>query len=648
MPTPIPITDFSGGELTPRMRGRTEAPLYLKGLNYSKNYTSIPFGGITRRPGTWRIDEITSDFTGGSDALMIPYPSSTQDDVMLVVWQNASDDICLLPIIFDSPITVGTKRTLANPYPGEVNNKTKWARVPGSSEIFLAGELIKPFTITNGATTDSWTIAFSDYALPAWDQSEYYAPGDLVSYSSSNYIAIENSTDHEANVGVLPTETDYWDAYGGPIEPGFIVNATGTDAEKATWYPSCVVSWMGRIIYAGSQVEPTALWGSGVRQYGYFVLGLNDSSPFKHTLSSSDSGQIHWLVSGDVLVAGTGTAEFVISGNQFGITPSSIQVATQTAHGSSPVQPVLFNEQILFSKSDKQQIYGLSYTDALARFYARHLSSVADHIHKSQISAWAMTRSPRPSLLSITGDGRIVQMIYDKEMQQTAFYPWETDGASFVSIGTLPNDDGEDRIVAIVKRGTEYYVELFNWIDYAYHETASIGSSNDYKYGMYLDSATEITISEDADGFYASGLSAYEGETIDLVIGNAPHASQVVDSGIVRLDHNGDFGYAGYGYESVGQTMNMPPAMITKRINQFGIRFIDTVGGLVGPSYEEMETIIFRDGVSYYDTELELFSGDQIVDNVGGFDRETYIWFSQNQPLPQTILQIVAWTERYE
>ena len=165
---------------------------------------------------------------------------------------------------------------------------------------------------------------------------------------------------------------------------------------------------------------------------------------------------------------------------------------------------------------------------------------------------------------------------------------------------------------------------------------------------MYLDSAKEISISEDSEGFYASGLSDYEGETVDVVVGNAPHASRKVTGGKIRLDHDGDFGYIGYNYESVGQTMNIPPSMLVKRINQFGIRFIDTVGGKIGPSYDEMETIIFRDGESFFDTALSLFSGDHIVDNVGGFDRDIYIWFAQSQPLPQTILQIVAWTERYE
>jgi hypothetical protein len=202
--------------------------------------------------------------------------------------------------------------------------------------------------------------------------------------------------------------------------------------------------------------------------------------------------------------------------------------------------------------------------------------------------------------------------------------------------------------VVVTKRDTSFFVEVFHWIDFAYHSTSPNGSSNTFSYGMYLDSATEITVKEDANGYYADGLSAYEGETLDVCLGNSPHPSKTVTSGVIRLDYDADIGYVGYNYESLMKTMNVPPSMLTKRINQYGIRFIDSVGCLVGPEYDELEEVIFREGDVNYDEAIPLFNGDFIVDNVGGFDRDLHIWVSQNAPSPQTILQIVAWLERYE
>jgi len=652
MPTPVTISDFSAGELSPRMRGRIDAPIYMKGLETSYNYTSLPFGGITRRPGTWFIDDITASLDAVDTILMIPYPNTTFEDVVVLLYQDSSDDIKILPVIFGTSITVGTSDTLANTFPGVVNADTKWARVDGELKIYCAADNVRPFTIQGGATSDSWTIDWTTYDIADWDRNYYYDTGLAAKYSASNYVAKDTSSEAEANVGILPTNTTYWASYAGSnTTPDFMFNAAleSTDADRGPWYPSCVSVWMGRLIYGGSEKEPMALWGSGIRQYEYFVMGINDNSPWKHTLSATDSGRIHSITAGDVLMLSTGTNDIIIAGGPFGITPTSIQIQTKTSHGSCPLQPLLFNEQIMFSKPDRQQVYGMSYMDAIGRYYAQNLSQAADHIHKTEIKSWTLVRNPRTAILSVTGDGRIIEMIYDRAQQQVAYYPWAMErDREILSVGTLPSDGQEDRVVVVVKDGTSYSVEVFHWKDFSLHDNPPTGSVETYAYGMYLDMATEIEILEDTEGFYATGLTDYEGLTVDIVVDNAPHPPKLVTSGVVRLDHDGDFGYVGFNYESYAKSMNIPPSMLVKRINQFGIRFNESLGARIGPSYEEMEEVVFRDGASYYDETIDLYTGDHIVDNVGGFDRDNYIWFGQNVAAPQTILQIVAWIERYE
>ena len=87
--------------------------------------------------------------------------------------------------------------------------------------------------------------------------------------------------------------------------------------------------------------------------------------------------------------------------------------------------------------------------------------------------------------------------------------------------------------------------------------------------------------------------------------------------------------------------------MKVKRTNQIGIRFIDTVGCAVGTTEDELEEIIFRDGETYYDEALALYSGDKIVDNPGGFDRDAYIFVRQESALPQTIVALVPWMKEW-
>ncbi len=652
MPAPIPLTDFSAGELSPRLRGRTDAAIYMKGAEQIINYAPIPFGGVTRRPGSWRLADVTTDLSGGTEPLLVPFTSQEYDDVVLMVWQDSSDNISVKPIIFGSSgVTEGTTRQLASTHDGLVDKNTKWARAAGTDKIFFAAYKVRPFTITlAGPTIDDWGIAWTSWDIPEWDTNEYYIPGDIVKKGATYYSAKENTIDPEANVGKDPaTATNYWGSYTPTdTEPSFKVDYDVLSNDDLYW-PSCVTAHEGRIVYAGSGNQPTVIWGSGIRQYEHFVLGQNDSSPWRHTLSSDESGRIHWMVSSDILLCGTDNSEFYCQGNQFGITPTAIIVTTRTTHSSSQTQALLYNEMIFWMQADNQQMRAASFSDTIGRYYAQHINKAADHIFKENVESMALSRSPRTHLFCVLGDGSMVQVNYERDMQVIAFFPWGTKTTEeFLSVAVLPaNGAEEDRVVVVVKRGTKYLAEVFHWTDFSYHNTAPQGSTNTWTYGMYLDSATEITVKEDATGFYADGLTAYEGEEVDICLGHAPHPSRTVTAGVVRLDYDADIGYVGYNYESIMKSMNMPPSLLVKRINQYGVRFIDSVGGLIGPTYEDMEEIIFREGEVFYDEALPLYSGDFIVDNVGGFDRDLHIWVSQNAPSPQTMLQIVAWTEVY-
>lgn len=652
MPQPSPITDLSGGELSPRLRGRFDTAVYTKGAEYIKNYLPIPFGGVTRRPGSYRIHDITTELDC-AEALMIPFKIRDYSDIVMAVWQTGGY-VYAKPIIFGSTPSVGTTISLATTYPGSVDEKTKWAVSEDGTKIFLAGYRLRPITLTfDGTGSDGWSIGWTVFDAPEWDETVYYNPGDIVK-NTTYFIAIENTED-EPNLNQATSTAAYWSAYANTVLPDFMTNATAeaTALLESDWYPSCVGVYLGRLVYGGSPNEPTALWGSKIRESGYFVLGLNSDSAWKHTLAAADTGAIQWLVSGDYLVIGTEGGEFVVGGGTYGITPTNVEVKARTAFGSSDIQALLFNEQVMFAQSDSQQVRAYSYLDKLATFHAAHINAAADHIYKALLKQWGLSRTPRPVIFSVDYDGHIIQFDYNMDMGQASFVRWENEDDThlYKSIGVLSaSGDDEDHIVVIVKRGSNYYVETFHWIDYSYHTSSPMGSSFDYEYGMYLDSATEITVLEDSEGFYAQGLTDYADETLDCVVDNAPHEQVTVSSlGVIRLTHGGSgASYVGYNYESVLKTMNLSPALVTKRTNQFAIRFIDTVGGNIGPSYDELEAIIFRDGVTYYDTALPLFSGDHIVDNVGGFSRDAFIWVSQNQPLPQTILMIAPWLERWE
>ena len=52
-----PQTNFSSGELSPRLLGRPDIEQFGNGAQVLENFTVLPQGGITRRPGTYFVAE---------------------------------------------------------------------------------------------------------------------------------------------------------------------------------------------------------------------------------------------------------------------------------------------------------------------------------------------------------------------------------------------------------------------------------------------------------------------------------------------------------------------------------------------------------------------------------------------------------------
>lgn len=55
------ITDFSAGELSPKMDGRVDTELYYRGASELENVIIMGQGGVTRRPGTYYVDDASGD-----------------------------------------------------------------------------------------------------------------------------------------------------------------------------------------------------------------------------------------------------------------------------------------------------------------------------------------------------------------------------------------------------------------------------------------------------------------------------------------------------------------------------------------------------------------------------------------------------------
>jgi hypothetical protein len=85
MPTLRPLlTDFSAGELSPRLAGRVDLPVYFKGAQEITNFRVQTLGGVTKRPGTSLLAGTVSD----AKARLIPW--AINDSTVLLLELTAT------------------------------------------------------------------------------------------------------------------------------------------------------------------------------------------------------------------------------------------------------------------------------------------------------------------------------------------------------------------------------------------------------------------------------------------------------------------------------------------------------------------------------------------------------------------------------
>jgi len=76
----VELTNFTGGELSPRLDGRTDLTKYSSGCSTLENLVVYPHGSAARRPGSTFIAEVASS---ANKTRLIPFEFSTTQTYML-------------------------------------------------------------------------------------------------------------------------------------------------------------------------------------------------------------------------------------------------------------------------------------------------------------------------------------------------------------------------------------------------------------------------------------------------------------------------------------------------------------------------------------------------------------------------------------
>ncbi len=649
----VAFTNFTAGELSPRLDGRTDVGKYFNGCKTLENMVVHPHGAATRRPGTKFVHEVK---TSSEKTRLIPFEFSTTQTYIMEFGNQ------YIRFYKDQGIITLTDKTISaitKANPGVVTATSHGYSNGDHVIISSVGGMVevngKTFKVAN-VTTNTFelqnvdgqnvnTSSFTTYtsggvANKIYEIASPYPTADLfdIKFAQSADIMYIVHPSHAIRK-LSRTGHTSWTLSTVSItgSPSPALN-TGTGK-----FPSCVTFFEQRLVFAGTNDNPQTLFFSKSAELENFTTGSNASDAMIYSIASNKVNAIRYLSAQRSLLVGTVGGEFVVSasGTTSPITPTNIQIQRQSSYGSANVDAVQIENVTMFLQRAKRKIRELTYNLNIDQYQATDLTLLAEHITEGGINEMAYQQEPDSILWCVRNDGTLLGFTYARAESVTGWHrhimggSFSSGNAVVESVASVPTDLNEDEFFIIVKRtingSTRRYVEHLTLFDYG----------TDQKDAFFVDSG--LTYSGSA-ATVISGLDHLEGQSVSILADGSTHPNKTVSGGSITLERSSTKVHIGLGYTSLLQTMRVESRAEgtsqtkDKRIHEVTLRLHETVGAEVGPDVNNMERIPFRSSAASMDSPVPLFTGDKQIEFSDDFNTDGFVVVRQTQPLPLSLL----------
>ena len=652
----IAFTNFTAGELSPRLDGRTDLGKYFNGCKTLENMVVHPHGAATRRPGTKFIHEVK---TSSAQTRLIPFEFSTTQTYIMEFGNQYIRFFKDNGIITESNKTI-SGATQANPgvITATSHGYSNGDHIIISSVVGMTELNGKTFKVANKTTN---TFELQDVDGNNVNTTSYTAYGsagvankiyEIASpYSTADLPTIKFAQSADLMYLVHPsyairklTRSGHtsW-TLSTPSLSGSPSPVLNTTTDK---YPSCVTFFEQRLVFAGSNDNPQTLWFSKSADLENFTTGSNDTDAMVYTIASNKVNAIRYITAQRSLILGTVGGEFVVSasGTTQPITPTNVQIQRQSSYGAANIDAVQIENVTMFVQRAKRKIRELVYNLNIDQYQAQDMTLLAEHITEGGITEMAYQQEPDSVLWCVRSDGTLLGFTYARAEEVVGWHrhviggAFSSGNAVVESVASIPTDANEDELYVIVKRTingtTRRYVEYLTLFDYGTDQTDA----------FYVDSG--LTYSGSA-ATVITGLDHLEGQSVTILADGSTHPNKTVSGGAITLERSSTKVHVGLGYTSLLQTMRVEAKgeeatsqSKTKRINEVTLRLHESVGVEVGSSLSDMERIPFRSSAAAMSSAVPLFTGDKQVEFRDDFNTDGFVYVRQTQPLPLTVISI--------
>ena len=652
------LSNFTAGELSPRLDGRNDLAKYSAGCATVENMVIYPHGAAARRPGTTFISEVK---TSSAKTRLIPFEFSTTQTYIIELGNQ------YMRFYRDNGqiLSGGSPFEISTPYLTDELFDIKFAQ---SADVMYITHPSHPVKKLSRTGHTSWTLVSCNFTNgPYLDtntstttitaSAQTVGTGRTFTASANTFASTDvdrliRFRDGHAKV------TGFTDATVVTVE---ILVDTGSASASTDWslgafsettgHPSCVSFFEQRLAFAATLSQPQTVFFSKSGDYENMDANIGgtvaDDDAIIYTIASNQVNAIRFMAAGRTLIIGTAGGEFTVSGggDNDAVTPTNILIKKQSNHGAANIDAVAVANATLFVQRAKRKIRELAYNFDVDGYIAPDLTILAEHVTDGGIIEMAYQEEPLAIIWCVRNDGELVALTYQREQQVVAWHRHVFGGvfgsskAVCESVAVIPTDDNEYELYMIIKRtingATKRYVEFLNTFDFDESDNTSFN---------FLDS--QLSYSGSA-ATTISGLSHLEGQTVSILADGATHPDKTVSSGSITLDRSATKVKVGLGYTSLLKTMridagaqNGTSQAKTKRIYEVTARLFESVGVEIGPDLNNMERVPFRTSADPMDKGIPAFTGDKEVEFRGDYDTDGFMIVRQTQPLPLTILSL--------
>lgn len=687
--TPV-ITDFTAGEISPRLYGRIDQPVYYKGASLLQNYMPLPQGGFTKRPGT--LFAGTAAATTGCRLFEMVISISLAYIVEFTnnkirFWKVASGALATYVSGQDITSTYTTAELAAIQFAWSYpylfvthqNHAPAAIKLTGTDTFSLAAltmagtpPALATATITSGSTAMS---------------SISPTPGGSVSYlgyliTSPGIPRGTTVTAHTAGATSLTMSQAATSTFTGIGVTFYNQNTSATYSlfGSSGNYPRCCAVAFQRVWFANTTNAPLDVWVSAVGIFDtngnvmmseYDITTFNvvqpvvdtstrlptttpptyqlvvqaaalvgDSDAINITINSDVDDEILWIAPSLDLFVGTATGEWVIPASS---TANNISASLVSRAGSAAVQASMVNGGCVMVGTFGRKIRQIGWKGIYNPYVEpTDLSFFSEHLfHPATVTAFDFVQNPEVTMWFLRSDGTVVACLIDQQMGVMGWWRYVTAG-TVQSLCVVPGEN-RDAVYMAVSRNSGAFVSIEKLADPDWYDPSKSDGYANEQNCEYGDCATEHTSGSAVSTITVNAV--FNGMTLEVFADGVDIGSAVPSAGTLTLPNSktGKILHCGILFTAQMQTMKIEAAATygtaqtkAKAIPNVRCRFWNTLDAQIGANATAVLPADLNSVVA-----PTMFSGDDTVPVDVDYTRAAQVVIQSTSLYPCTVTALV-------